>query len=70
MYSALALQPRGVIYPLLFHMKASSYLLYLGTGLIGRQLLSGTINERCRPQNSRYVMGVPRQLAASSSRHP
>lgn len=37
----------GVIYPLLFHMDASSYVLYLGTGLIVWQLLSGMINEGC-----------------------
>src|SRR3954454_19494339 len=37
----------GVIYPLLFRMDASSYVLYLGTGLIVWQLLSGLINEGC-----------------------
>jgi len=37
----------GVIYPLLFRMDVSSYVLYLGTGLIVWQFLSGVINEGC-----------------------
>lgn len=60
----------GVIYPLLFHMDASSYVLYLGTGLIVWQLLSGTINDGCETfvREESIIQQVPIPLSVHAYR--
>ncbi len=51
----------GVIYPMLFHMRAGSYVPYLATGLIVWQLLSSTITEGCESflRNENVIQQVP-----------
>ena len=60
----------GIIYPLLFHMRAGAYVPYLAIGLIVWQLISTTINDVCQIilREESVIQQVPLPFSAHAYR--